>query len=207
MSVGLNHDVCIVDDDPDIIRSLTMLLETSGCNVTSFLSGIEFMNSDVGGFSGCVLLDVRMPTKDGLTILKEALQVNPNLQVVMMSGHGDIPMAVKAIGLGAKNFIEKPFKATVILNALQAACESKDLVEKDVEFAARARKLLALLTPRELEVAKRMADGMPNKIIAFELGISIRTVETHRAHVLSKLQAKSLAEIVKLYLAATDPKS
>jgi len=144
-----------------------------------------------------------MPKKDGLAVLKEALAINPSLQIIMISGHGDIPMAVKALGNGAKDFIEKPFKASTILGAMQKACESLDVVGKDQEFSNQAKTLYALLTPRELEVSERMAEGKPNKIIAFELGVSIRTVETHRSHILSKLQVRSLAEVVRIHLAAT----
>jgi len=139
-----------------------------------------------------------MPEKDGLTVLKEALEINPALQVIMISGHGDIPMAVRALGYGATDFIEKPFKASTILGALQKACENLDVVGKDQEFSNHAKTLYALLTPREREVAERMAEGKPNKIIAFELGVSIRTVETHRSHILFKLQVRSLAEVVRM---------
>lgn len=203
MSAAPQYNICIVDDDPHIVKSLSKLLETAGFIVSSFLSGEKFLESDLKDFRGCILLDVRMPKKDGLTVLIEALEVNPNLQIIMMSGHGDIAMAVKALGDGAKNFIEKPFKAAVMLEALDKACANFDTANKAQEYSHRAKALLTLITPRERAVLDRMAEGKPNKIIAFELGISIRTVETHRSHILSKMQVKSLAELVKLYLAAT----
>lgn len=199
----LKHDICVVDDDPAITDSLKMLLETVGCNVTSYSSGVQFLNSDVRNFHGCVLLDVRMPEKDGLTVLSEALEINPNLYIVMMSGHGDIPMAVKALKKGAIDFIEKPFQGSVILEAMEKSCRRLKNSDREDEYTAKAKSSLAQLTQRELEITEKLVEGKPNKIIAFELGISIRTVETHRARVLSKMQVRSLAELVKLHLAAT----
>ena len=179
-----------------------MLLETTGCKVSTYSSGIQFLESDVRGFNGCVLLDVRMPTKDGLTVLGEALEINPNLYIVMMSGHGDIPMAVKALKKGAIDFIEKPFQASVILEAMERAFERLDKNDLGQVYAAQSKARLAQLTARELEISEKLIEGKPNKIIAFELGISIRTVETHRARILSKMQVRSLAELVKMHLAA-----
>jgi len=199
----LNHNVCIVDDDPAIGDSLQMLLETAGCKVTTYSSGVQFLQSDIKGFHGCVLLDVRMPEKDGLTVLSEALEINPNLYIVMMSGHGDIPMAVRALKKGAIDFIEKPFQASIILNAMEKACARLNTADRGEKFTAEAKSRLADLTPRELEITEKLVEGKPNKIVAFELGISIRTVETHRARILSKMQVRSLAELVKMYLAAT----
>jgi len=198
----LNHDVCVVDDDPAVANSLQMLLETAGCKVTTYSSGVQFLNSNVKGFHGCVLLDVRMPEKDGLTVLSEALDLNPNLYIVMMSGHGDIPMAVKALKIGAIDFIEKPFQASVILEALEKACSRLNSADRDLQYAAESKSRLNALTPRELEITEKLVEGKPNKIIAFELGISIRTVETHRARILSKMQVRSLADLVKMYLSA-----
>ena len=115
----LKHDICIVDDDAAVSNSLAMLLETAGCRMTHYYSGVQFLNSDIRSVHGCILLDVRMPEKDGLTVLCEALKINPMLQIIMMSGHGDIPMAVKALRLCAKDFFEKPFQASVILAAMK----------------------------------------------------------------------------------------
>jgi len=199
----LEHDVCIVDDDPGVADSLKLLLETAGCNVTIFPNGIQFLASNLRGFNGCILLDVRMPEKDGLTVLSEALEINPNLYIVMMSGHGDIPMAVKALKKGAIDFIEKPFQGSVILEVMEKACARLKVADKGQAFTVEAKSRLAQLTPRELEITEKLVDGKPNKIIAFELGISIRTVETHRARILSKMQVRSLAELVKMHLAAT----
>ncbi|MEP3655648.1 MAG: response regulator [Litorimonas sp.] len=196
------YNVGIVDDDPAVTDSIKMLLETIGCRVTTYSNGIEFLDSDLRGFVGCVLLDVRMPIKDGLTVLTEALTINPNLQIVMMSGHGDIPMAVKALKNGAVDFIEKPFQATVILETMEKACARLKDKSQDQLFVTESKSRFASLTNRELEISNKLVEGKPNKIIAFELGISIRTVETHRARILSKMQVRSLAELVKMQLAA-----
>jgi len=198
----INHNVYVVDDDPAVADSLQILLETAGCFVTAFSSGVQFLESDLRRFKGCVLLDVRMPEKDGLTVLTEAMEVNPNLYVVMMSGHGDIPMAVRALKMGAVDFIEKPFAGSVILDVIEKACARLELVDAEEQFAENARARIASLTPRELEITEKLVDGKPNKIVAFELGISIRTVETHRARILSKLQVRSLADLVKIHLAS-----
>ncbi len=199
----LDHDVCVVDDDPAVADSLKMLLETAGCNVMAYSSGVQFLDSNIKDFHGCILLDVRMPEKDGLTVLTEALKVNPNLYIVMMSGHGDIPMAVKALKKGAIDFIEKPFQGSVILEVMEKACARLKTADRKQAFTAQAKSRLAQLTPRELEITEKLVEGKPNKIIAFELGISIRTVETHRARILSKMLVRSLADLVKMHLAAT----
>ncbi|NNC36172.1 MAG: response regulator transcription factor [Hyphomonadaceae bacterium] len=198
----INHNICIVDDDPAVLDSLTLMLETIGCTVTSFPDGTSFLNSDLKNFRGCVLLDVRMPGKDGMSVLREALAINPLLQVVMISGHGDIAMAVKALKDGAQDFIEKPFKADIIIPALDRACEKLTAERSDKAFEVEAKENLARLTERELQVLERLVDGKPNKIVAFELSISIRTVETHRARILQKTRANSIAELVKMKIAA-----
>lgn len=198
----IDRNVCIVDDDPAVLDSLSLMLETAGCTVTTFPDGDSFLCSDIENFFGCVLLDVRMPGKDGLKVLKEALRISPGLQIVMISGHGDIAMAVKAVKDGARDFIEKPFKADIILPALHKACEELSARETDKQFELQARTLLGKLTNRERDVLERLVEGKPNKIVAFELGISIRTAETHRARILQKTGVRSLAELVKMHVAA-----
>ena len=198
----IDHNICIVDDDPAVLDSLTLMLETIGCGVTSFSNGDNFLESDLKEFNGCVLLDVRMPGKDGMTVLREALSINPHLQIVMISGHGVIAMAVKAVKDGAQDFIEKPFKADVILPALERACEKLSATHSVAKFEMEAKENLSRLTKRELDVLERLVEGKPNKIVAFELGISIRTAETHRARILQKTRVRSLAELVKMHVAA-----
>lgn len=198
----INHKVCIVDDDPAVRDSLTLMLETIGCATTSYPDGDSFLQSDLKNLKGCVLLDVRMPGKDGMSVLREALNINPNLQFVMISGHGDIAMAVRAVKDGAQDFIEKPFKADVIVPALERACEKLSETSSERKFEAESKENLAQLTKREMDVLERLVEGKPNKIVAFELGISIRTAETHRARILQKTRVRSLAELVKMHVAA-----
>ena len=196
------HNIAIVDDDPAVRDSLTTLLEAAGHTTKSFKSGNLFLETEAANWQGCVLLDVRMPGKDGLTVLQEALALNPALHIVMMSGHGDIPMAVKALRLGAHDFIEKPFQASTIMAVMEKTCEDLDRMSKQGDKIIKAEQLIALLTPREIEVAKKLGQGKPNKIVSFELDISVRTVETHRARVMSKLRIQSLAELVRILIDA-----
>ncbi|NNE57915.1 MAG: response regulator transcription factor [Hellea sp.] len=196
-----NNEIYIVDDDPAIIDSLSLLLEALDFQITSFKNGQEFLEFDLRDFQGCVLLDVRMPGKDGMTVLQETLTKYPNTAIIMISGHGDIPMAIKAMELGAVDFIEKPFRSSKLRQAIKKADSLVQAEKRRDVFSKEAQQKIALLTPRELEVGEKLADGKPNKIVAFELGISIRTIEAHRAKILSKLQVRSLADLVKLFLA------
>jgi two-component system response regulator FixJ len=200
----LNHKICIVDDDPAVLDSLKLMLETVGADISTFGEGSSFLRSELQRYRGCILLDVRLPGDDGLTVLKKALAINPNLQIIMMSGHGDIAMAIAALKSGAQDFIEKPFKADEIMSKLTAACEGLIETEAERKFAEQARSNLALLTPRENDVLDRLVEGKPNKIIAFELGISVRTVETYRARILQKTRVRSLAELVKMHVVASE---
>lgn len=198
----VHRNICIVDDDPAVRDSLTLMLETIGASITTFDEGSSFLKSELQNFTGCILLDVRMPGDDGLTVLQKALAINPDLQIIMMSGHGDIAMAIRALKIGAQDFIEKPFKAAEMISKMTRACErlaEKEAVQKLVE---QARSNLALLTAREIDVLERLVEGKPNKIIAFELGISVRTVETYRARIVQKTRVGSLAELVKMHVIA-----
>lgn len=192
----------IIDDDDAIRDSLSFLLETQGYICKIFSSGDEWLASDEQNSETVALLDVRMPGRDGLEVLSLALQKTPNLQIIMMSGHGDIAMAVRAMRNGAIDFIEKPFEARLVIERLTSITQSrrKNFIESPARDAARAK--IDLLTMREKEVAKHLVDGLANKAIAHEMGISVRTVETHRAHLMTKLGTRSLSEIVKLALAA-----
>lgn len=198
-----NYSIAIVDDDPAVSDSLMLLLEAADYETTIYNSGDIFLNNDVRSMKGCVLLDVRMPGKDGLTVLQDAKKKNPNLMFIMMSGHGDIPMAVKALKLGAEDFIEKPFLAEKLLSVIEKTYQKINKQTDKEYLVVNAQSLLSTLTPRELEIAEKLSNGKANKIVAFELGISIRTVETHRSRIMSKLGIRSLADLVKIYLNGT----
>ena len=169
---------------------------------TAFLAAVEQIES------GCVLLDVRMPDIDGLEIQARLATANPGLIVIIITGHGDVPMAVKAMKAGAFDFIEKPFTDDVLMESLQRAwTQRQDLAEtQDNSGSSEANsEILGRiddLTPRERDVLDQLIIGRPNKIIAYELGISPRTVEVHRARVMEKMQAKSLSHLVRMALAA-----
>lgn len=192
--------IYIVDDDEAVRDSLSFLLKTHGHEVQSFVDGEAFLKSDIRSILGIVLLDVRMPGRDGLEILTEALSVNPNVKVIMMSGHADVAMALRALKKGALDFIEKPFQSAEILaalNRLKVQIVTEENATQDGEIMASK---LAKLTPREVEVMGLLVEGKPNKIVASDLGLSVRTIETHRAHLLSKLEVKSLSDLVRIAL-------
>jgi two-component system response regulator FixJ len=199
---SVKPNICIVDDDPAVLDSLKLMLETVGYSILTFSDGESFLRSDVRHFDGCILLDVRLPGDDGLTVLAKALAMNPNLQIIMMSGHGDIAMAIKALKAGAQDFIEKPFKADEIFSAFSKANIKLISARENQELEMQARSNLALLTARENDVLNRLVEGKPNKVIAFELGLSVRTVETYRARISQKTRAGSLAELVKMHVLA-----
>lgn len=199
----MKKKVYIVDDDHAVRDSLTMLLETHGFDVSAFESGDVFLEANLNDISGPILLDVRMPGRDGLETLKELLRLNDSLSVIMMSGHADVAMAVRALKYGAADFIEKPFASSDILAAIDRVLpDVEQALSRDVTQSDNLRKL-AKLTKREKEVMDLLVQGKPNKIVASDLGLSVRTIETHRAHVLSKLEIKSLSDLVRLSMLGT----
>ncbi|WP_017931806.1 response regulator transcription factor [Robiginitomaculum antarcticum] len=190
--------VTIVDDDEAVRDSLTLLLQTNRFDVAVFKSGDDLLKSDLFKITGPILLDVRMPGRDGLETLTQSLEVNPKLHIIMMSGHADVEMAVKALRCGAKDFIEKPFHMAHILSSLARVNTTVTQNLQRNVLKAKGEERLATLTPREREVMAYLVEGKPNKIIAAKLGLSVRTIETHRAHLISKLNVKSLPELVRL---------
>ena len=190
--------IYVVDDDEAIRRSLSFLLKTSGYAVRLFEGGTAFLKEAAGLEPGCVLLDVRMPDIDGLEVQRELRARGVMLPVVIMTGHGDIDMAVAAMKAGASDFIEKPFEKAALLGCVEAA---RRVAVADRGAGARAedaRARLNVLTDREREVLDGLVEGLPNKTIAFDLGISPRTVEIHRANLMQKLEVKSLAEALRI---------
>lgn len=188
----------IVDDDLAVRDSLSVLLETHGFTVVSFESGDAFLDSDLSTVAGPVLLDVRMPGRDGLETLKALMAESETFCVIMMSGHADISMAVRALKYGAADFIEKPFAASDMLAAIDRVLPSVEAALSHELSQSDSLKRLAKLTKREMQVMALLVEGKPNKIVAADLGLSVRTVETHRAHILSKLDVKSLSDLVRL---------
>jgi two-component system response regulator FixJ len=193
--------VFIVDDDPAVRAGLGALLEASGYAAEAFESAEDFLARPAPPAPGCVLVDVRMPGMSGLELQRELKRRAIALPVVVITGHGDIPMAVAALKAGAVDFLEKPFDSDALLAAVeQAVNRAAPQGETDADLAAR----LEQLTPRERQVMDLVVAGLPNKTIAFRLGIAVRTVEIHRARVMEKIGARNLAHLVRLALQLGD---
>jgi len=193
--------VYIVDDEPAIRDSLAMLLRSVGLASRTFPSAPAFLEGFDAGAPGCLVADVRMPGMSGLE-LQEALRARQAaLPVIIITGHGDIAMAVRAMKAGAADFIEKPFNEQVLLDAVHRALAQQPGEPPPSAVRAEIEGRVATLTPREREVMLLVADGRPNKVVATRLGLSTRTVEVHRAKAMEKMQARSLAELVRMAIA------
>jgi len=194
--------VAVVDDDDAVRDSLGALLEAASYDVDTYESGRAFLNALPRALPACALVDVRMPEMDGLELQRRLADAAPQLPVIIITGHGDIAMAVKAIKAGAVDFIEKPFSDRTILDGIaQALTLREETLSREARHLDIARRL-DRLTAREHEVFERLARGSSNKVIARELGISPRTVEVHRARVMEKLQAPSLSHLVRMAMIA-----
>ena len=194
--------VHLVDDDEAIRRSAGFMLKTSGFQVRAYVSGVELLKSAGSLEKGCILLDIRMPGMDGLQVQEKLHATGVALPVVIMTGHGDVALAVQAMKAGAVDFIEKPFEKAVLLAALEEGFRRLDRAEATGDRVRDAATRLQALTPREREVLDGLARGLPNKTVAYELGISARTVEIHRANVMTKLGARSFSEALRIAFAA-----
>jgi two-component system response regulator FixJ len=197
--------VHIVDDDEAVRQSLAFLLSTAGTPVRVYNSATSFLASLATLQAGCLITDVRMPDMTGIELLQRLRAKDIKLPVIVITGHGDIPLAVEAMKCGAIDFIEKPFAEESILRAVRAAEErAKKQGRKSGEEAAVAVRI-ASLSGRERQVLDGLVAGNANKTIAFELGISPRTVEIYRANLMTKMHAKSLSELIRITLAARAP--
>jgi two-component system response regulator FixJ len=195
------NTVYVVDDDAAVRDSLRILLETSGYAVRTFDSAGALLEAEAKDF-GCVLTDVRMPDIDGLALLRRLREQGNQLPVVVMTGQGDIAIAVRAMKAGAVDFLEKPFGDEALFAAIERALEQSDKLRERAATSAGAASRIAALTPREREVFDLLVTGLPNKSIANTLGASPRTIEVHRARVFEKLKCHSLPDLVRLMLAA-----
>jgi RNA polymerase sigma factor (sigma-70 family) len=196
--------VFIVDDDEAVRDSLGWLMQSVGLPTETFSSAQDFLEADLRGRAGCLLLDIRMPGMSGLELQERLEDMGVHVPVIIITGHGDVPMAVRALKAGAMDFIEKPFNDQVILDCVQAAIEQDNaqreaLIRRD-DISAR----IATLTPREREVLDLVVAGKLNKIIAADLGVSQKTVEAHRAKVMEKLEARSVSQLVRMVMAVED---
>ena len=196
--------VHIVDDDDSVRRSASFMLKHAGYRVESHISGVEFLKEAKSAERGCVLLDVRMPEMDGLQVQQEMAARGIDMPVVILTGHGDIAVAVKAMRGGAVNFIEKPYEKEELLRAIEEAYARLDRSHDRDMKAGEAKIRLASLTGRERDVLNGLVAGYPNKTIAYDLGISPRTVEIYRANMMEKLRVRSLSEALRIAFIAED---
>jgi two-component system response regulator FixJ len=190
----------VIDDDADVRQSIAFLLSTAGLPVRVHESASAFLNvvDEVG--EGCIVTDVRMPGIDGIELQRRLKAAGTTLPVIVMTGHGDIALAVEAMKAGAVDFLEKPFDDDVLIGAIKAAL-ARGVGERERSArAAEVRDRLKLLSDRERQVLEGLVAGKPNKIIAYDLGISARTVEIYRANVMTKMQADSLSSLVRMTL-------
>ena len=196
--------VHIVDDDESVRRSAAFMLRHAGYRVESYVSGVAFLKEAKSAERGCVLLDVRMPEMDGLEVQQEMVRRGIDMPVVILTGHGDVGVAVKAMRAGAVNFIEKPYEKEALLGAIEEAYGRLDRNHgRDIK-AGEAKVRLASLTGRELDVLNGLVAGNPNKTIAYDLGISPRTVEIYRANMMEKLRVRSLSEALRIAFIAEE---
>jgi len=193
--------IFVVDDDADIRDSMRMLLEVAGFKVRSFTSAKHFLADDHPKH-GCLIADIRMPDMSGLELQEEVTRRHIDLPVIIITGHGDVPLAVQAMKSGAIDFLEKPFSDDMILASVRRALEVGSRARGRAAETKAAKDLLSALTPRERGVLDKLVQGRSNKVVAYELGISPRTVEIHRAHIMNKMEASSLSDLVRLVLAA-----
>jgi len=192
----------IVDDDEAIRKSASFLLKTAGYAVETWPSGTAFLAEVKHAAHGCVLLDIRMAEMDGLDVQRVLAERGVTMPVVIMTGHGDIGIAVKAMKAGAVDFLEKPFERAAVLAAIEAAFSRIAQADSASGRAQEADVRLAALTPRERDVLEGLARGLPNKTIAYDLDISARTVEVHRANLMAKLEVRSLSDALRIAFAA-----
>jgi two-component system response regulator FixJ len=191
--------IYVVDDDPDVRDSLQILLEYSGFNVKAFESALKFLSADIRQMDGCLVADIRMPDMDGLQLQDELVRRNVGLPVIVITGHGDVPLAVRAMRAGAIDFLEKPFREEALLESIRRGLlhgKEHRSDENSGEISARIKTL----TQREHEVLKLVVEGNTSKEVARTLDISPRTVDIHRGHLMEKMQAGKLADLVRMAL-------
>jgi FixJ family two-component response regulator len=201
---GADATVFVVDDDPALLRLIRKLVETSGRTVETYASAGEFLENCKSDRPGCLVLDVRMPGMSGLA-LQERLAVDAiSLPILIITGFGDVPVAVQAMRQGAFDFIEKPFSGQMLIDRIEAALQEDARRRRDRGERDEIKRRVQLLTPREKQVMDLVVQGRPNKSVGTALGLSPKTVEVHRANVMKKMAAGSLAELVRMVLAIVE---
>ena len=190
--------VFIVDDDDAVRKSLQLLFKTVGVEAVGFASGDDFLHAFDNDWQGCIVLDIRMPGTSGLEVQKILKERGCSQPIIFITGHGDVPMAVEAMQSGAFDFVQKPFRDQELMDRVQQALSFNAEHQEESGHKQLAAERLATLTPRETEVMECVVKGLANKVIAMDLDVSQRTVEIHRARVMEKMHARSLAELVRM---------
>jgi FixJ family two-component response regulator len=194
----VDHVVFIIDDDPSMLQGIKTLVETVGFKGITFSSGQEFLESDLPEVPSCLVLDVRLPGLSGLNLQRELSERGIHIPIIFVTGHGDIPMTVQAMKAGAVEFLTKPFRDQDLLDAIEKAINLDRASRNQRAEIDVLRKRHETLTDREREVMYLVVAGLLNKQIASELGTSEKTVNVHRSHLMQKMQAKSLAELIRM---------
>jgi FixJ family two-component response regulator len=209
MDRATTPSVFLVDDDPGVLKALSRVLRNEGWNVETFLSAEAFLARYDGTALGCLVLDVTMPGLDGLELQRRLSEAGQTLPIVFVTGHGDIPMSVQAIKAGATDFLTKPVQAQTLVTAVRSAIEQETSARLARTETGALRQRLASLTPREREVLAALAAGKLNKQIAADLGVVEQTVKFHRARIMERMQAKTVAELMhiaaRVGITATSP--
>lgn len=196
--------VFVVDDDPGVQQALKMLFRSVGHRIEVFATAQEFLDAYDEQWSGCIVLDIYMPGMSGLELQQRLNERHSILPIVFMTGHGDVPMAVEAMQAGAVDFIQKPFHDEDMLDRVSQAINKDTDNRRVLRERHEIAKRLELLTPREKEIMSLVVNGRANKVIAADLSLSQRTVEIHRARVMEKMQASSLAHLVRMVIAVDE---
>lgn len=198
--VDITARVFIVEDDDAVRDSLQMMLESIGRKVAAFTSADQFLSTYSQDMAGCIVLDIRMPGMNGMELQRKLNELNSILPVIFVTGHGDVPMAVEAMQQGAVDFVQKPYREQELLDKINQAMSLDEENRASLQQRQLILQRMQELTPRERDVMQLMVEGKANKVIAIDLNISQRTVEIHRARVMEKLSANSLAHLVRMYL-------
>jgi two-component system response regulator FixJ len=194
--------VHVIDDDAAVRESLAFLLGTADIAVKTYDSAVSFLNALPGIEHGCVVTDVRMPEVSGIELLRRLRAKAVQIPVIVITGHGDVPLAVEAMKLGAIDFLEKPFDEEALLSSVKSAFDRRKVTDEKASKVAEVQARLESLSPRERQVLDGLVAGNPNKTIAFDLGISPRTVEVYRANLMTKMEAASLSDLVRMAIIA-----
>jgi two-component system response regulator FixJ len=192
----------VIDDDEAMRESLSFLLDSAGIRARTYESAVAFLQQLDGLEPGCIVTDVRMPEMNGLELVRRLKERGVQQPVIVITGHGDVPLAVEAMKAGVIDFLEKPFDDEALLQAVRSALDAREREDQQHGEKRRFEAMLEGLSPREQEVLRGVIAGKPNKVIAYDLGISPRTVEVYRANVMTKTGASGLSELVRMALLA-----